>query len=47
MKRFLVPVLAYAVPTFALGFVRHLVLFERYYADSHCTDPKNEGALRP
>jgi hypothetical protein len=33
MKRFLVPVLAYAVPTFVLGFVWHLVLFERYYAD--------------
>jgi hypothetical protein len=33
MKRFVVPVLAYIVPTFVLGFVWHLVLFERYYAD--------------
>ena len=33
MKRLLVPVLAYAVPTFVLGFVWHLILFERYYAD--------------
>lgn len=31
MTRFIVGVLAYLVPTFALGFVRHLILFERYY----------------
>jgi ABC-type sugar transport system permease subunit len=31
MTRFLVGVLAYVVPTFALGFVWHLVLFEQYY----------------
>jgi hypothetical protein len=31
MMRFLLAVLAYVVPTFALGFVWHLVLFERYY----------------
>ena len=31
MKRFVVAVLAYLVPTFILGFVWHLVLFERYY----------------
>ena len=29
--RFLLGVLAYLVPTFALGFVWHLVLFESYY----------------
>jgi hypothetical protein len=29
--RFLLGVLAYVVPTFALGFVWHLVLFEDYY----------------
>ncbi|MCC2689912.1 MAG: hypothetical protein K0S21_2715, partial [Rhizobiaceae bacterium] len=33
MKRFPVPVLAYAVPTFALGYVWQLVIFERYYAN--------------
>jgi hypothetical protein len=32
MMRFFFAVLAYVVPTFALGFVWHLVLFERYYA---------------
>jgi ABC-type sugar transport system permease subunit len=32
MMRFFLAVLAYVVPTFALGFVWHLVLFERYYA---------------
>jgi len=31
MKRFAPAILAYLVPTFALGFVWHLVLFERYY----------------
>jgi hypothetical protein len=31
MMRFILGVLAYVVPTFALGFVWHLVLFERYY----------------
>ena len=31
MKRFAPAVLAYLVPTFALGFIWHLVLFERYY----------------
>jgi hypothetical protein len=30
-KRFALAVLAYLVPTFALGFVWHLVLFEHYY----------------
>lgn len=30
-KRFALGVLAYIVPTFALGFVWHLVLFQRYY----------------
>jgi hypothetical protein len=29
MTRFVFAVLAYLVPTFALGFVWHLVLFER------------------
>ena len=33
MKRLVVPVLAYVIPTFILGYVWHLVLFERYYAD--------------
>ncbi|TJW09361.1 MAG: hypothetical protein E5W82_21745 [Mesorhizobium sp.] len=33
MTRFFLAVLAYVVPTFALGFVWHLVLFERYYAE--------------
>lgn len=31
MMRFILAVLAYLVPTFALGYVWHLVLFERYY----------------
>lgn len=31
MMRFFFGVLAYVVPTFALGFVWHLVLFEQYY----------------
>ena len=31
MKRYMLAVLAYLVPTFALGFVWHLVLFESYY----------------
>ena len=31
MTRFLFGVLAYVVPTFALGFVWHLILFENYY----------------
>jgi hypothetical protein len=31
MTRFIFGVLAYLVPTFALGFVWHLVLFEHYY----------------
>jgi hypothetical protein len=31
MKRYVSAVLAYLVPTFALGFVWHLVLFESYY----------------
>ena len=31
MRRYLLAVLAYLVPTFALGFVWHLVLFESYY----------------
>jgi hypothetical protein len=30
--RFVLGVLAYVVPTFALGFVWHLILFEHYYA---------------
>jgi hypothetical protein len=32
MIRFVLGVLAYLVPTFALGFVWHLILFEHYYA---------------
>jgi hypothetical protein len=31
MMRFTLGVLAYLVPTFALGFVWHLILFESYY----------------
>jgi hypothetical protein len=31
MMRFILGVLAYVVPTFALGFVWHLALFEGYY----------------
>jgi hypothetical protein len=31
MKRYLFGILAYLIPTFALGFVWHLVLFESYY----------------
>ena len=31
-KRFWLAVLAYLLPTFALGFVWHLILFENYYA---------------
>jgi hypothetical protein len=31
MMRFVLGVLAYVVPTFALGFVWHLVLFQGYY----------------
>jgi len=33
MTRFLLGALAYVVPTFILGFVWHLILFERYYAE--------------
>jgi hypothetical protein len=33
IKRFSLGVLAYLVPTFALGFVWHLILFQRYYDD--------------
>jgi hypothetical protein len=33
MTRFLLAVLAYAVPTFALGYTWHLMLFEQYYLD--------------
>jgi ABC-type sugar transport system permease subunit len=32
MMRFFFAILAYVAPSFALGFVWHLVLFERYYA---------------
>lgn len=32
MTRYALAVVAYVVPTFALGFVWHLVLFEQYYA---------------
>lgn len=32
MKRYVLGALAYVVPTFALGFVWHLVLFEHIYA---------------
>jgi hypothetical protein len=32
MTRYFLGVLAYTVPTFVLGFVWHLMLFERYYA---------------
>lgn len=31
MKRYGLPVLAYLVPTFMLGYVWHLVLFQSYY----------------
>lgn len=31
MTRFILAVLAYLIPTFALGFVWHLILFENYY----------------
>lgn len=31
MKRYLLPLLAYLVPTFTLGYVWHLVLFRSYY----------------
>jgi glucan phosphoethanolaminetransferase (alkaline phosphatase superfamily) len=31
IKRLSVPILAYIVPTFALGFAWHLVLFKHYY----------------
>jgi hypothetical protein len=31
MKRYVLTVLAYLVPTFALGFVWHLLLFQSYY----------------
>ena len=31
MMRFLLTVLAYIVPTFALGFVWHLIMFKQYY----------------
>ena len=31
IKRFTLGILAYLVPTFALGFVWHLILFQRYY----------------
>jgi hypothetical protein len=31
MTRFILAVLAYLIPTFVLGFVWHLILFENYY----------------
>jgi hypothetical protein len=31
MKQFALAIIAYLVPTFALGFVWHLILFEQYY----------------
>jgi hypothetical protein len=31
IKRFVLGLLAYLVPTFALGFVWHLILFQHYY----------------
>ena len=31
MRRYLPAVVAYVIPTFALGFVWHLVMFESYY----------------
>lgn len=31
IRRFYKPILAYVVPTFALGFVWHLILFKDYY----------------
>lgn len=31
MKRYGLPLLAYLIPTFALGYVWHLVLFQSYY----------------
>jgi len=31
MTRFVLGILAYVVPTFALGFAWHLILFEQYY----------------
>ena len=31
MKRYVLPVLAYVIPTFALGYAWHLVLFDSYY----------------
>ena len=31
MMRFILGILAYVVPTFALGFVWHMILFETYY----------------
>jgi hypothetical protein len=33
--RYGLAILAYIVPTFILGFVWHLALFEQYYADLH------------
>lgn len=35
MTKFAIAILAYLVPTFALGFVWHLVLFEQAYANLH------------
>ncbi len=32
-RRFLLGALAYLLPTFALGFVWHLILFKQYYED--------------
>jgi hypothetical protein len=31
MKRYVLPVLAYVIPTFALGYVCHLILLDSYY----------------
>jgi hypothetical protein len=33
IKRFSLGVLSYLLPTFALGFVWHLILFQRYYEE--------------
>jgi hypothetical protein len=46
MMRFTFGVFAYLVPTFALGFVWHLVLFEDYYKGARHLSERYHHSLR-
>ena len=46
MMRYAVAVLAYVLPTFALGFVWHLVLFDSYYEALGHLSSRHHHSLR-